>query len=88
MLEEYGLPDKPTVSGASFFPVMSVLRKLGSAATWAGLLGVGLFFLRTGRRFPPSEAEAVASARDKGRASADTEVPPSEEAGSQGSERP
>jgi formate dehydrogenase iron-sulfur subunit len=67
MLDEYGLPDEPTVQGASFFPVMSGLRKLGSVATWAGLIGAGIFFLRTGRRLPPSEDEAVASAREKGR---------------------
>ncbi len=65
MLDEYGLPDQPKVTGLSFFPVMSGLRKLGSLATWAGLLGAGLFFLRTGRRFPPPEDEAVASARGK-----------------------
>lgn len=68
MLEEYGLPEEPTVKGASFFPAMSALRKLGSVATWAGLIGAGLFFLRTGRRFPPPEPEAVASARERGRA--------------------
>jgi formate dehydrogenase iron-sulfur subunit len=67
MLDEYGLPEEPTVKGASFFPVMSGLRKLGSVATWAGLIGAGIFFLRTGRRLPPSENEAVASAREKGR---------------------
>jgi formate dehydrogenase iron-sulfur subunit len=67
MLDEYGLPDDPKVSGASFFPVMSGLRKLGSVATWAGLIGAGIFFLRTGRRLPPSEEKAVASAREKGR---------------------
>ncbi len=69
MLDEYGLPEDPTVKGASFFPVMSGLRKLGSVATWAGLIGAGLFFLRTGRRLPPSEDKAVASAEEKGRAS-------------------
>ena len=69
MLDEYGLPDEPTVKGASFFPVMSGLRKLGSLATWVGLIGAGIFFLRTGRRFPPSEDKAVASAREKGRES-------------------
>ena len=69
MLDEYGLPDEPTVQGASFFPVMSGLRKLGSVATWAGLIGAGIFFLRTGRRLPPSEDKAVASAREKGRES-------------------
>ena len=79
MLEEYGLPEKPTVRGASFFPVMSGLRKLGSLATWAGLLGAGLFFLRTGRRFPPSEEEAVASAREKGRADGPAESHAGEE---------
>ena len=68
MLDEYGLPDEPTVKGASFFPVMSGLRKLGSVATWAGLLGAAVFFLRTGRKFPPSEDKAIASAREKGRA--------------------
>jgi formate dehydrogenase iron-sulfur subunit len=66
MVEEYGLPRAPTVTaGFSFFPLMSGLRKLGSVATWAGLLGAGLFFLRTGRRFPAPEDEAVDSAREK-----------------------
>ena len=68
MLDEYGLPDEPTVKGSSFFPAMSGLRKLGSAATWAGLLGAAIFFLRTGRKFPPSEDKAIASAHEKGRA--------------------
>jgi formate dehydrogenase iron-sulfur subunit len=71
MLDEYGLPDEPTVKGASFFPVMSGLRKLGSVATWAGLLGAAVFFLRTGRRFPPPEDKAIAAAREKGRAAED-----------------
>src|SRR5918992_4991651 len=69
MVEEYGLPRAPTVTaGFSFFPLMSALRKLGSVATWAGVLGAGLFFLRTGRRFPAPEDEAVDSAQEKGRA--------------------
>jgi len=67
MLDEYGLPEEPTVKGASFFPAMSGLRKLGSLATWAGLLGAAVFFLRTGRKFPPPEDKAVASAHEKGR---------------------
>jgi formate dehydrogenase iron-sulfur subunit len=67
MLEEYGLPSRPTVtSAASFFPWMSALRKLGSAATWAGILGAFVFFLRSGRRFPPPEGDAVSSAHEKG----------------------
>ena len=69
MLDEYGLPEEPTVKGATFFPIMSGLRKLGSVATWVGLIGAGVFFLRTGRRLPPSEDKAVASAHEKGRAS-------------------
>jgi formate dehydrogenase iron-sulfur subunit len=68
MLDEYGLPDEPTVKGASFLPAMSGLRKLGSAATWAGMLGAAIFFLRTGRKFPPPEDKAIASAHEKGRA--------------------
>jgi len=78
MLDEYGLPDDPTVKGASFFPLMSVLRKLGSLATWVGLIGAGLFFLRTGRRFAPSEDKAVASAREKGREAGRETQPPEE----------
>jgi formate dehydrogenase iron-sulfur subunit len=85
MLDEYGLPDEPTVKGASFFPVMSGLRKLGSLATWAGLLGAGVFFLRTGRRLPPSEDKAVASAQEKGRAS-ERQAQLSEEEKSKGGE--
>ncbi|MDQ3772836.1 MAG: formate dehydrogenase subunit beta [Actinomycetota bacterium] len=78
MLDEYGLPDNPTVKGASFFPLMSVLRKLGSLATWVGLIGAGLFFLRTGRRFAPSEDKAVASAREKGQEAEREKQPPEE----------
>ena len=67
MLEDYGLPEEPTVSGGvSFIPMMSALRKVGSTAMWAGLLGSALFFLRRGRRFPPPEEEAVASAYARG----------------------
>jgi formate dehydrogenase iron-sulfur subunit len=67
MIEDYGLPKDPTVKGASFFPAMSGLRKLGSLATWAGILGSIVFFLRSGRRFPPPEDEAVAHAHALGR---------------------
>ncbi|HSK95860.1 MAG TPA: formate dehydrogenase subunit gamma, partial [Euzebyales bacterium] len=61
MLAGYDLPEDPQVPGA-FFTGMSVLRGMGTASMWAGLLGVGLFFLRTGRRRPPPEEQAVASA--------------------------
>ncbi|HZA40189.1 MAG TPA: formate dehydrogenase subunit beta [Actinomycetota bacterium] len=67
MLEEYGLPQNPTVtSNTSFFGLMSGLRKLGSISVWAGVIGTVVFFLRTGRRFPPSEDKAVEHARAKG----------------------
>jgi len=63
MLDDYGIPSEPTVqAGFSFFPLMSGLRKLGSVATWAGILGTAVFFLRTGRRHPPAEDKAVAEA--------------------------
>jgi formate dehydrogenase iron-sulfur subunit len=85
MVEEYGLPSAPTVqAGFSFFPLMSALRKLGSVATWAGVLGAGLFFLRTGRRFPAPEDEAVDSAQEKGRAH---EAQRSDEPEAEGAER-
>jgi formate dehydrogenase beta subunit len=87
MLEEYGLPEEPTVKGASFFPAMSVLRKLGSVATWAGLIGAGLFFLRTGRRFPPPEAEAVASAKERAHSAEDVAEDPSKESSPDEGER-
>jgi formate dehydrogenase iron-sulfur subunit len=61
MLADYDLPEDPQVPG-TFFQALSGLRKLGSAATWAGMLGVGLLFLRTGRFRPPPEDEAVAEA--------------------------
>jgi len=52
-------------SAASFFPLMSGLRKLGSVSMWAGLIGTAIFFLRTGRQPPPPEDEAVASAHER-----------------------
>jgi hypothetical protein len=73
MLDEYGLPENPTInSAASFFPVMSGLRKLGSLSMWAGLIGTAIFFLRTGRRLPPPEEEAVASAHERAGKSTET----------------
>jgi formate dehydrogenase iron-sulfur subunit len=68
MLEEYGLPKDPSIKRTfGFFPLMSALKKLGSLSMWAGLLGAGIFYLRTGRRFPPSEERAVASAQGRSR---------------------
>jgi formate dehydrogenase iron-sulfur subunit len=66
MLEDYGLPVNPTVtSNTSFFGVMRWLRAIGSAATWAGIAGTVVWFLRTGRHHPPSEDEAVRQAYDE-----------------------
>jgi formate dehydrogenase iron-sulfur subunit len=69
MLAGYDLPEDPQVPG-TFFTGMSALRKVGAASMWAGLLGVGLFFLRVGRRRPPPEEEAIADAFARGRARA------------------
>ncbi len=60
MLGEYGLPSDPNVrSNVSFIGLLRNLRRLGAAATWAGLLGLGAFWLRNGRHNPPPEEEAV-----------------------------
>jgi formate dehydrogenase iron-sulfur subunit len=67
MLGEYGLPEHPDVrSTLSFIGKLRNLRKIGAAASWAGLLALGVFWLRTGRKRPPSEAEAIASAERLG----------------------
>jgi hypothetical protein len=64
-LGDYGLPSDPQVPG-TFFSALSVLRKLGSISVWGGLLATGIFYLRTGRRRPPPEDEAVAEAERLG----------------------
>jgi formate dehydrogenase iron-sulfur subunit len=70
MLGEYGLPENPDVRGnVSFIGKLRNLRKIGSAATWAGLLALGVFWLRTGRKRPPSEEIAIASAERLGQES-------------------
>jgi formate dehydrogenase iron-sulfur subunit len=67
ILGEYGLPAHPDVKGNfSFIGKLRNVRKIGAAATWAGLLAVGVFWLRTGRKPPPSEEEAIASAEELG----------------------
>jgi formate dehydrogenase beta subunit len=65
MLADYGLPEDPVVPG-TFFSALSVLRKLGSASVWGGMIASAIFYLRTGRRRPPPEDEAVAEARSLG----------------------
>jgi formate dehydrogenase iron-sulfur subunit len=85
MLEDYGLPENPTVRATfSFLPVLSFIRKLGSGATWLGIIGTAVFWLRTGRRPPPSEEEAVAHARSVG---ASDGAEPSPEPGGPAGER-
>jgi formate dehydrogenase iron-sulfur subunit len=70
MLGDYGLPENPEVKATfSFIGGMRNLRKLGSAATWLGLIGAGLYWLRTGRVAPPAEEEAVAEAERLGQES-------------------
>jgi formate dehydrogenase iron-sulfur subunit len=61
MLAGYDLPEDPQVP-STFFAGMTALRGLGTASMWAALGGIGLFFLRTGRRRPPPEDRAVADA--------------------------
>ncbi len=69
MLDEYGLPEDPEVKSTfSFVGALGLLRKIGAASLWAGLIGGGLYWLRTGRRLPPPEAEAVAEAERLGAA--------------------
>jgi hypothetical protein len=63
MLDEYKLPGDPNVrSNTSFLGLLGNLRKVGAVATWAGLIGVALYWLRTGRHRPPPEDAAVAEA--------------------------
>src|SRR6266508_2804136 len=63
MLGDYGLPESPDVRATtSFLGLLRTLRKVGAVATWAGVLGTALFWLRAGRKLPPSEEVAVAEA--------------------------
>jgi hypothetical protein len=56
MLAEYGLPSDPNVKkNTSFIGLLRNTRRLGAAATWAGILGLALYWLRYGRHAPPPE---------------------------------
>lgn len=46
----------------SFMGLLRNMRRLGAAATWAGLLGLGVLWLRHGRHAPPPEDQAVEEA--------------------------
>ncbi|HZA85762.1 MAG TPA: hypothetical protein VE466_02690, partial [Acidimicrobiales bacterium] len=48
---------------------------IGAVATWAGLIGAGLYWLRIGRKAPPPEAEAVAEAERLGQPGPEDEGP-------------
>jgi formate dehydrogenase iron-sulfur subunit len=66
ILEQYGLPVDPTVTAPTSFPsLIGALRKVGATASWAGLLAAAVYFLKTGKRYPPPEEEAVAAAYAK-----------------------
>jgi formate dehydrogenase beta subunit len=67
LLGDYGLPAKPDVQSTfSFLGALGALRKVGAVATWAGLLGIAVFWLRTGRKPPPPEDEAEREAQRLG----------------------
>src|SRR5256714_8912372 len=68
-LADYGLPSDPQVPGA-FFSAPSVLRQLRSGSVVGRLLAPPHFLLRTGRRRPPPEDEAVSEAERLGREAA------------------
>jgi formate dehydrogenase iron-sulfur subunit len=76
MLDDYGLPEDPDVTAnLSFIGKLRTLRGIGAVATWAGLIGAGLYWLRVGRKAPPPEAEAVAEAERVGREPPEPERP-------------
>ena len=76
MLGDYGLPDDPDVrANLSFIGKLRGLRGIGAVATWAGLIGAGLYWLRVGRKAPPPEAEAVAEAERLGQPGPEDEGP-------------
>jgi formate dehydrogenase iron-sulfur subunit len=68
MLKDYGLPKDPDVKASfSFIGMVRNLRRVGAGAIWAGLIASAVFWLRTGRRRPPAEDDAVAEAERIGR---------------------
>jgi len=68
MLDDYGLPEDPEVKSTfSFIGALKALRGIGAVAIWAGVIGSAVYWLRTGRKGPPPEAEAVARAEQLGR---------------------
>jgi formate dehydrogenase iron-sulfur subunit len=67
MLDDYGLPSDPEVKSTfSFIGGLQALRGVGAVALWAGVIGAAVYWLRTGRKRPPPEDEAVAAAERLG----------------------
>ena len=67
ILGDYGLPEDPEVRSVfSFIGGMRALRKIGAISLWAGVIGSAIYWLRIGRKPPPPEAEAIASAEQLG----------------------
>jgi formate dehydrogenase beta subunit len=79
MLDDYGLPKDPEVrSTFSFIGALQAVRGVGAVGIWAGLIGAGIYWLRTGRKAPPSQAVAVAEAERLGGADGAAPPPPAE----------
>lgn len=73
LLTEYGLPVAPDVRGVTTWQgAVSNLRRVGSVALWAGVVGSFLYWLRTGRHRTPPEDVAIAEAVERGSAPAET----------------
>jgi formate dehydrogenase iron-sulfur subunit len=82
MLDDYGLPADPEVTSTfSFIGALKAVRGIGAVAIWAGLIGSAVYWLRTGRKAPPAEADAVAAAERLGQDGGDRsgDVEPREE---------
>lgn len=94
MLDDYGLPEDPEVrSTFSFIGALRALRGIGAVGIWAGLIGSAVYWLRTGRKGPPPEADAVGAAERLGQGTDDgtvevreREVPGEVGAGAEGDE--
>lgn len=63
---------KPCGAWCTWHGAVSNLRRVGSVALWAGVIGSFLYWLRTGRHRTPPEEVAVAEATE--RESAPTEA--------------
>jgi formate dehydrogenase iron-sulfur subunit len=72
MLDDYGLPEDPEVKSTfSFIGALRALRGIGAVGIWAGVIGSAVYWLRTGRKRPPPEADAAEEAERLGQPSVD-----------------